>query len=78
MLRQQLKPKQQLHMIIAHGGDRPNIIPSYTRMEYHIRAPTQKDIQEVRAKVALCFQAAALATGERSRYVTEGQAFAYR
>ncbi|GAU96252.1 hypothetical protein RvY_07723 [Ramazzottius varieornatus] len=75
MLRQQLKPKQQLHMIIAHGGDRPNVIPSYTRMEYHIRAPTQKDIQQVRAKVALCFQAAALATGCQLEQTLDGDSY---
>jgi amidohydrolase len=62
-LRQQILPTDRLHGIITHGGDAPNIIPSYTRSSWYIRAMTKEHLDELTAKVMACFEAAALATG---------------
>ena len=63
VLRQQMKPSWRVHGIITNGGVKPNIIPESTSMEFYIRAPTIKEVQEVRKKVVACFEAAALSTG---------------
>uniref|UniRef100_A0A8C3AUJ7 Peptidase M20 domain-containing protein 2 n=1 Tax=Cyclopterus lumpus TaxID=8103 RepID=A0A8C3AUJ7_CYCLU len=62
-LRQQLKPEWRLHGIIKHGGEKPNIIPAYTELEFYLRTPRVKDLCDLKAKAEACFRAAAVATG---------------
>jgi len=62
-LRQQILPSDRLHGIITHGGDAPNIIPSYTHSSWYIRAATKEHLEELTQKVMACFEAAAIATG---------------
>jgi metal-dependent amidase/aminoacylase/carboxypeptidase family protein len=62
-LRQQLEPTDKVHGIITHGGDAPNIIPSFTRSSWYVRAPQQERLDVLLPKVMACFEAAALATG---------------
>jgi amidohydrolase len=64
-LRQQILPSDRLHGIITHGGDAPNIIPSYTRSSWYVRAEKKEHLDELTTKVMACFEAAALATGCR-------------
>ncbi|XP_041927920.1 peptidase M20 domain-containing protein 2-like isoform X1 [Alosa sapidissima] len=63
VLRQQLKPEWRLHGIIKHGGEKPNIIPDYTELEFYLRTPLYKDLSELKVKAEACFRSAALATG---------------
>lgn len=49
--------------IIKHGGEKPNIIPAYTELEYYLRTPLVKDLFDLKAKAEACFRAAAIATG---------------
>ncbi|KAJ5213660.1 amidohydrolase [Penicillium cf. viridicatum] len=63
LLRQQLMPSQRVHGKIVNGGDRPNIIPMLTSVEYCMRASSVHSLKDLRAKVAKCFVAAAIATG---------------
>lgn len=62
-LRQAFYPTDKIHAIITHGGDAPNIIPSYTRSSWYVRAATQERMEELHGKVMACFEAAATATG---------------
>jgi amidohydrolase len=62
-LRQAMYPTDKIHAIITHGGDAPNIIPSYTRSSWYVRAPTQERMEELYERVMACFEAAATATG---------------
>ena len=62
-LRQQILSSDRLHGIITHGGDAPNIIPSYTRSSWYIRAAAKEHLEELTQKVMACFEAAAIATG---------------
>lgn len=64
-LRQHLLPSDRVHCIIDHGGDASNIIPSYTKSTWGIRAATNERLQELVPKVKACFEAAATATGCR-------------
>ncbi len=62
-LRQAMYPTDKIHSIITHGGDAPNIIPSYTRSSWYVRAATQERMEELYERVMACFEAAATATG---------------
>ncbi len=62
-LRQSLLPTDKVHGIIEEGGDAPNVIPSYTRSSWYVRADSKARLQEVEARVHAAFEAAAVATG---------------
>jgi amidohydrolase len=62
-LRQAMYPTDKIHSIITHGGDAPNIIPSYTRSSWYVRAATREGLEELYGRVMACFEAAATATG---------------
>jgi amidohydrolase len=62
-LRQALYPTDKIHSIITQGGDAPNIIPSYTRSSWYVRAGTRERLEELYERVLECFDAAATATG---------------
>lgn len=63
LLRQQIIPSQKIHGVVVNGGDRPNIIPMSTTVDYSIRSPTLKSLKPLTEKVVKCFEAAATATG---------------
>lgn len=62
-LRQAFYPTDKIHGIITQGGDAPNIIPSYTRSSWYVRAATRDRLGELYGRVMACFEAAAVATG---------------
>lgn len=61
-LRQALYPTDKVHGIITHGGDAPNIVPSFTRSSWYIRAADKDRMAELSGRVEACFEAAAIAT----------------
>lgn len=63
MLRQQILPTQKIHGIVVNGGERPNVIPRSTTVEYCIRSETVKTLKPLTERVVKCFEAAATATG---------------
>ena len=63
VLRQQMKPACKVHGVIKEGGVKPNIIPERAVMEYQLRAPSERELSELEAKITACFEAAATATG---------------
>ncbi|MFC5997898.1 amidohydrolase [Quadrisphaera sp. GCM10027208] len=63
MLRQHLRPQQQVHGIITHGGDAPNVVPERTEGLFYLRARTPDDLADLRERVRACLQGAATATG---------------
>jgi amidohydrolase len=63
LLRQHLRPGDRVHGIVTRGGDAPNVVPAHTTGTWMVRAETLGQLEEVRAKVARCFEAGALATG---------------
>ena len=63
MLRQHLRPGDQVHGIVTHGGDAANIVPAHTEGLWMVRAPTIADLAVTRPRVEHCFEAGALATG---------------
>jgi amidohydrolase len=63
MLRQHFLPTDKMHCIITHGGDAPNIIPSYTRSEWYVRAATKDRLEELMGRFRDTMEAAASAAG---------------
>ena len=77
LLRQQLRPGDQIHGIVVNGGSAANIIPSHVVGRYMCRAITSERLGELRARVDVCFRAAALATGTHVAIVELGSAFSH-
>ncbi|XP_062502633.1 xaa-Arg dipeptidase-like [Corticium candelabrum] len=63
MLRQQMKPTWRAHGIISNGGAKPNIIPEKSELQYYLRAPTNAELDVLKAKVEHILQSAADTTG---------------
>jgi amidohydrolase len=64
-LRQHVKSDVRIHAIITHGGESPNIVPSYAALKLYVRASRLQYLEEVVEKVKQCAQGAALGTGTR-------------
>lgn len=62
-LRQAFLPTDKVHGVISEGGEAPNVIPSYTRSSWYVRADSKVRLQELEARVHASFEAAAVATG---------------
>jgi amidohydrolase len=75
MLRQHLRRLQQIHGIITHGGDAPNVVPERAAASYYLRAVDMTDLQDLRKRVRACLEGAALSTGTSVEIETVGHAF---
>lgn len=62
-LRQHIRPTERVHGIFTHGGDKPNIVPKYSRMNWYVRSDTLETLAPLKERVEACFRGAALATG---------------
>jgi amidohydrolase len=71
-LRQHLRSDTRIHGIITHGGDAPNIIPSYAAASILVRAADTPYASQVLEKVRACAEGAALATGARLEFKQSG------
>jgi amidohydrolase len=71
-LRQHLRDDARIHGIITHGGDAPNIVPDYARMELIVRAADTPYAIEVLEKVQACAEGAAKASGARLEFRLSG------
>lgn len=63
LLRQHLRPGQQLHGIVESGGVAPNIVPGYAELLYYLRADDSASLDDLLQRASACFEAGALATG---------------
>ena len=75
MLRQHLRPRQQVHGIITHGGDAPNIVPERAEAAYYLRAADMADLDDLRSRLRDCFEGAATSTGTSVDIVTKGHVY---
>ncbi len=77
LLRQQLRPGDQVHGMVADGGSAANIIPSHTVGRFMARALTATRLGELRQRINACFEAGAVATGATMRIEELGSAFSH-
>src|SRR3569833_1602486 len=68
MLRQQIRPHERIHGVFRQAGDRPNVTPAHTCVEYYVRSDTRAAAQALWERVKKCFEGAALATGCDVKY----------
>jgi len=63
LLRQHLRPTDQVHGIVTHGGDAANVVPAHTRGRWMVRTRHDRELRGVRERIEACFEAGAHATG---------------
>jgi len=62
-MRQHIRPNERLHGIFTKAGDKPNIVPSDTEMDWYVRSGTISSLQPLKQRVLTCLESAATACG---------------
>ncbi len=62
-LRQHIRPTERVHGVFLKGGDKANIVPAETEMEWIVRSPNLHGLQDLKARVSSCLDAGAAACG---------------
>ena len=62
-LRQHIRRTARMHGVITDGGAAPNIVPGHSAASFLVRAEDDEYLEELKVRVAACFQAGATATG---------------
>lgn len=75
MLRQHLAPLQQVHGIITHGGDAPNVVPERASAAYYLRAADMAGLKDLRTRARACLEGAATATGTTVEITSVGHVY---
>jgi amidohydrolase len=60
-LRQHIRPTERIHGIITKGGDKANIVPAETAMEWIVRSATIESLQPLKHRVLSSLESAATA-----------------
>ncbi len=63
LLRQHMRPSDQVHGIVTKGGDAVNVVPKEAIGRFMVRAASLDDLALLRPRIDNCFEAGALATG---------------
>jgi amidohydrolase len=77
LLRQQLRPGDQVHGIVTEGGSAANIIASRAVGRFMARSKTAESLALLRKRVNACFEAGALATGTTVTFEELGHQFSH-
>jgi amidohydrolase len=77
LLRQQLRPGDQIHGIVTEGGSAANIIPSRVVGRFMARSVTFDRLAQLRKRVNACFESGALATGAALTFEELGHPFSH-
>ncbi len=62
MMREHISPETRIHYVIKNGGLTSNIVPDYAMVEYTIRHPSAKGLEEIWQRLLKTAQAGALGT----------------
>ena len=62
-LRQHMRRTARVHGVITDGGQAPNIVPGHSAASFLVRAEDDDYLEELKVRVAACFEAGAKATG---------------
>ena len=61
-LREHIIQDARIHSVITHGGEEPNVVPSFAEIWYYVRAPKRHQVEEIYARVVKNAEAAAMMT----------------
>lgn len=75
MLRQHLRPKQQVHGVIVDGGEAANVVPERAEASYFLRAGDVGDLEDLRLRARACLSGSATATGTTVEITVEGHVY---
>jgi amidohydrolase len=67
LLRQHLRPTDQVHGVVLNAGQAANVVPAHAEGLWMARARTIQELEALRPRVMHCFEAGALATGASLR-----------
>jgi amidohydrolase len=67
-LRQHIRSTDRVHGVFHKGGDRPNIVPDHTVMEWMVRSERLKSLEPLTERVIAAWEAGAMATGCRCEH----------
>ena len=62
-LRQHIESTDRVHGVFVDGGDKPNIVPERTVMDWMVRSARFASLEPLQRRVEACFDAGAAATG---------------
>ncbi len=77
LLRQHLPPGDQVHGVVLEGGSAANVIPPRAVGRFMARSLSAERLVALRARLAACFEAGALASGASMRVEELGHAFSH-
>ena len=60
-LRQHIRPTERVHGIFTKSGEKPNIVPREAEMDWYVRSDTIETLQPLKARIAKCLEAGAMA-----------------
>jgi amidohydrolase len=75
-LRQHIRPTERIHGIFTKGGDKPNIVPAESAMDWYVRSPTFESLQPLKERVLNCLSSAAMACGCTMDHALIGETYA--
>jgi amidohydrolase len=62
-LRQHIRPTDRIHGVFTKAGDKPNIVPDHTAMEWMVRSARAATLDRLKPRVVAALEAGAHATG---------------
>lgn len=60
-MRQHIRPTERVHGIFTKAGEKPNIVPREAEMDWYVRSDTIETLQPLKARIAKCLEAGAIA-----------------
>jgi amidohydrolase len=67
-LRQHIEPTDRIHGIFREGGERPNVVPEHTLMEWMVRSADVTSLAPLARRVEAAWEAGGAATGCRCEH----------
>jgi len=61
-MREHIIPDARIHCVVTHGGEAPNIVPSYSQVWYYVRAPKRPQVEELYQRLLNVAKGASLMT----------------
>jgi amidohydrolase len=75
-LRQHIRPTERIHGVFSKGGDKANIVPAETSMEWIVRSATIESLQPLKQRVLTCLESAATACACTVDHAWHGHTYA--
>ena len=60
-MRQHIRPTERMHGIFTKAGEKPNIVPREAEMDWYVRSDPIETLQPLKARIAKCLEAGAMA-----------------